>query len=196
MKQADNNNAVNQQATEQIGRGAKAANEISDFVAMILKAICAVIVIFTFVGRIVTVDGSSMTYTLEDQDRLLVSSLGYEPQNGDIIILRTDAYGSNALVKRVIATEGDVVDIDPETWTVTVNGEKLDEPYVRFREGEAMHIGPDMYPLEVGEGKMFVMGDNRNGSSDSRVFGVVDVRDCLGKVYMRIFPLNKFGIVR
>lgn len=172
-----------------------AAKNIYEYLSMFVTALCGVIFIFTMIGHIVTVDGSSMTNTLSNADRLVVSKIGYTPKNGDVVILRTDAFGDNALVKRVIATEGDVIDIEPETWTVTVNGEKVDEPYVRFVEGQAMNLGADVYPLEIGEGEMFVMGDNRNGSSDSRVFGVVDVRDCLGKVYFRILPISGFGII-
>ncbi len=196
MNQPENNkkSPENEGANKRIS-AKQAARDIYEYLSMFVMALCGVIFIFTLVGHIVTVDGSSMTNTLQHLDRLVVSRIGYEPTKGDIVILRTDAYGDNALVKRVIATEGDVIDIEPETWTVTVNGEKIDEPYIRFVEGQPMNIGKDMYPLEIKKGEMFVMGDNRNGSSDSRMFGTVDVRDCLGKVYFRIFPLGGFGVV-
>ena len=168
--------------------------DLHEWVDVVVKALCIVMLLFTLLFRVVTVDGSSMRETLHHGDKLFVSSLGYTPTKVDVVILRTDAFGDEALVKRVIATEGDIVDIDFDTWSVYVNGEKIDEPYVNFEEGTAM-IGStrEVYPLTVGDGEMFVMGDNRNHSSDSRVFGSVDIRECLGKVYFRLFPLRNFG---
>ena len=117
-------------------KGAAMARELHEWFEIFLKALCAVIVIFTLFFRIVTVSGGSMRETLHDGDKLLVSNMFYTPEKGDIVILRTDAFGDEALVKRVIATEGDIVDIDFDTWSVYVNGKKLEEDYVNYIEGE------------------------------------------------------------
>lgn len=178
-------------------KGAAMARELHEWFEIFLKALCAVIVIFTLFFRIVTVSGGSMRETLHDGDKLLVSNMFYTPEKGDIVILRTDAFGDEALVKRVIATEGDIVDIDFDTWSVYVNGKKLEEDYVNYIEGEPMLRGSSRsYPFTVGDGEMFVMGDNRNHSSDGRAFGTVDVRECIGKVYFRFLPFDSFGPVR
>lgn len=178
-------------------KGKALAREIREWVEIFIKSLCVVIILFTLVFRVVTVSGSSMRETLHDKDKLIVSNLCYTPTKGDVVILRADAFGDEALVKRVIATEGDEVDIDFETWSVYVNGTKLDESYVNYENGLAMmNSGAMSYPFTVEQGKMFVMGDNRNHSSDGRAFGTVDVRECIGKVYFRFLPVNSFGVIK
>lgn len=175
--------------------GNKILTEAFDWVETFVTALVFVVILFTFVFRVVTVDGRSMQQTLQDKEKLLLSSVEYTPQCGDIIVLQKLDYFSYPLVKRVIATEGQTVDIDFDTWKVTVDGKVIDEPYVNFEEGKSMARGALEYPLTVSEGHVFVMGDNRNHSSDSRHFGQVDSRQILGKVLIRLLPINKFGKV-
>ena len=161
----------------------------------IVFALTVLVLVFTFVVRVAAVNGISMENTLQPGDRLLLQSVGYTPQRGDVVV--TDAlidYGK-PLVKRVIAVGGDVVDIDFQTGAVTVNGKTLEEPYIReltlLDEGQT-------FPLTVPQGKLFLMGDNRCQSKDSRspVIGCIVERDILGKAILRIFPLQKIGVIQ
>ncbi len=160
-------------------------------------ALAALILIFTFVGRVVGVDGSSMEPTLQDGDLLLLQSIGYTPKQGDVVVLtKPFAHVTGAIVKRVIATEGQRVEIDYEAGTVTVDGVVLDEPYLP----EAM-VEPSPATFEtitsvtVPEGHIFVMGDNRNHSDDSRDtrLGTVDTRYVLGRAVAVLLPAGHFG---
>ena len=164
-----------------------------DWVKTFVFVIVVVVLVFTFLGRIVFVDGSSMVPTLSDRDGMLVTSyLFSEPEPGDIVVFRKDAYDSQPLVKRVIATEGQTVDIDFEDGVVSVDGETLDEPYI----AEPTHVHYDvLFPVTVERGCIFVLGDNRNGSTDSRysVIGAVDKREVIGQVRLVIFPFSHFG---
>lgn len=175
--------------------GQRIACELFDWVETFVTALVFVVILFTFVFRVVTVDGSSMQQTLQHKEKLLLSSVDYTPKNGDIIVLQKLDHYKYPLVKRVIATEGQTVDIDFDTWKVMVDGKVIDEPYVNFEQGMPMLRGNLTYPLTVSKGHVFVMGDNRNHSSDSRSFGLVDSRHILGKVLIRLLPLNKFGKV-
>lgn len=161
-------------------------------------ALVILIVVFTFFGRIIGVDGSSMVPTLEDGDMLLLQCVGYEPQQGDIVVLHKDfADIHHPIVKRVIAVGGQTVEIDYGVGTVYVDGQPLDEPYL----GERMRVPDSAYEQgtywEVPEGSIFVMGDNRNASSDSRheELGVVDERYVLGKVLCVVLPFQHIGVV-
>lgn len=169
-------------------------SELFDWGEALLISLTVVILIFVFLVRIIGVDGSSMVPTLEDRDQLLITNIAYTPEKGDIVVLTKDSFLPVPIVKRVIATEGDEVDIDFERGVVSVNGEELDEPYT----AEPTYNQIDMeFPQTVPEGCIFVMGDNRNHSSDSRdsTLGMVDTRYILGKVICRIYPLSKFGPV-
>ena len=138
------------------------------------------------------VNGESMMNTLNHEDVLLLYTFCYTPENGDIIVCQSEAYGlDRPLVKRVIATAGQTVKIDYEKWTVTVDGVTLNEDYIWKREGKPMNPS-DYLPEEftVPEGQIFVMGDNRNNSKDSRSseIGFIDERYVVGKVWIRITP--------
>lgn len=146
--------------------------------------------LFTFIVRLVTVEGHSMQPTLEEHDRLVIQTLGYEPELGDIIVIKLPE--TNALIKRVIAVEGQTIDIDFEKGIVYRDGEILDEPYIM----EPTYRSKDMvFPAEVPEGCIFVMGDNRNHSSDSRdmTVGMVPVDRVVGKAVFRFMPLEAIG---
>ena len=174
------------------------AYRLFEYVEMMAAAVTVVILLVSFVFRITVVYGGSMMQTLHENDILIISDLFYEPKTGDVIVIQpmTDDY-TNPIVKRVIATEGQVVDIDFENWIVTVDGVALDEPYVYRPTDAAMRGSYLEFPYTVEPGRVFVMGDNRNGSTDSRSekFGPLDERYILGKVLLRVLPLAKFGTI-
>ena len=162
----------------------------------LVMVLVALILIFTFVGRIIGVVGSSMYPTLHDGDLLLLQSIGYTPKQGDVVVLTKEFDASEGpIVKRVIATGGQHVVIDYDAGTVTVDGEVLDEPYINPEENMRRPGGETLTDVVVPEGSIFVMGDNRNHSSDSRdvTLGTVDERYVLGRALWVILPFQDFG---
>ncbi len=175
-----------------------AASVFYDILEIISVALIVVIVINLFVGRMTTVDGDSMYPTLHHTERLWISNLGYKPENGDIVVVQENNYViSEPIVKRIIATENQTVRFDFENWKVYVDGEELSEDYINYEEWCAMKSYGCPEELTVPPGCIFVMGDNRNHSSDSRDPRVsfVSEDNILGKVVVRLFPLDKFGAV-
>ena len=161
-----------------------------------VAVLCALVLVFSFLGRVIVVDGSSMVPTLHHGDLLLLQGIGYTPEQGDIVVLTKEFQNVDTpIVKRVIATGGQTVHIDYATSTVYVDGVALDEPYIN--ELMRMPMGETITDVTVPEGSVFVMGDNRNNSSDSRVpeLGTVDERYILGEVLLVLFPFQNFGIV-
>ena len=162
--------------------------------------LAGLILVFLLLFRVVIVDGTSMNNTLLDGDYLLLLSNTFytEPQHGDIIVASKKSFDNGApIVKRVIATEGQWVNIDFEAGIVYVGDTKetmvaLDEPYTLTltTRDEGM-----VFPLQVDEGCLFVMGDNRDGSKDSRhpEIGLVDKREVLGKVIFLFIPGTNKG---
>ena len=175
-----------QEQEKQMAKG----RDLYERVQSLVGSVLVVVAIFTFVIRMMGVDGHSMLNTLQHGDRLLVvnSLLYHDYKYGDIVILRKDGvFDDDPIVKRVIAVEGQTVDIDFTEGIVYVDGEALEEDYIR----EPTYIAEGTeFPLTVPEGSIFVMGDNRNGSSDSRDYrlGTVDTRYVIGKAAFLIFP--------
>ena len=167
----------------------ESGKDFYEWVQALVCSVLAVVVLFTFVIRLIGVDGHSMVPTLQDGDRLLVlNSLLYDDyQYGDIVVLRKDTFLDEPIVKRVIATAGQTVDIDFNTGSVYVDGALLKENYIN--ELTYLEEGTE-FPLTVPEGSIFVMGDNRNHSSDSRDsrLGTVDTRYVIGKAVFLAFP--------
>ena len=164
--------------------------DLYEWVQSLVGSVLVVVAIFTFVIRMMGVDGHSMLNTLQHGDRLLVvnSMLYHDYKYGDIVILRKNGvFDDDPIVKRVIAVEGQTVDIDFAEGIVYVDGEALEEDYIR--EPTYTAEGTE-FPLTVPEGSIFVMGDNRNGSSDSRDYrlGTVDTRYVIGKAVFLLFP--------
>ncbi len=151
------------------------------------------VLMFTFVARIIVVSGPSMENTLHGGDLILVWSLGYVPKQGDIVVLTQESYQEDSIVKRVIATEGQHVYVDYVRNTVYVDGKPLEEDYTK----EQMFLpawGEGVNNVVVPEGCIFVMGDNRNHSADSRFpdIGIVDIRCVIGRGMAVMFPFNRW----
>ena len=167
--------------------------ESYDWIQSIIAALIICIVTFLFFVRVIDVKGDSMNPTLVNGEKMLVSGLFYKPKPGDVVIFKTDDYDPDkALVKRVIATGGQVVNIDFDRGVVYIDDEPIEEDYI----SELTRVKIDFRgPWTVPEGSVFVMGDNRNKSTDSRDkrIGNVDEREIIGRAYAVIYP---FGVWR
>ena len=186
----------------------KTASSIFDYFEIFVISIIAVLMIFSLFFRIARVDGSSMNQTLKNGESLIISDLFYEPKQGDIIVFhlcQENGY-NQPIVKRVVATEGQRIVIDLTEQKTYIDGVELVEEYTYFNtDGYNMSYfntayldksddGHWKYVVVVPEGKLFVMGDNRNGSTDSRSrsIGLVDKDTVLGKALFRISPFTIF----
>ena len=177
--------------------------ELYEWLQLFLGCVVAAVVLFNCVARLTRVDGGSMDNTLRHGEIMLIWSLGYTPKQGDIVVLNKtsvllpDWTEPRAIVKRVIATGGQTVDVDYSAGAVYVDGQPLDEPYLP--EEMRRPGAPSMQEThwEVPEGSIFVMGDNRNYSTDSRdsLLGTVDTDYILGKAVLALWPLDRFGTV-
>ena len=167
-----------------------------DWIQSLISALIICVVAFLFVFRVIDVSGNSMNPTLIDGNKMLVSGLFYKPKQGDVVIFKTDRYDPDkALVKRVIATEGQVVNIDFDRGIVYVDDQPIEEDYI----ADITRIKEDfMGPWTVPEGCVFVMGDNRNQSTDSRDkrIGNVDEREIVGRAYAVIYPLSEWKLIK
>ncbi len=192
----------------------KADNDLAvnvfEIIEMLALACCFVLLLFNYVARPAKVVGPSMENTFIEGDTVIVSDLFYTPKYADIVVFQNlESSRRDPIIKRVIATEGQWVDIQfnsDHTMTVYVadteegldDAEPLDESgYAQFLTDQRV-TSAHTYPLQVPEGKIFVMGDNRNHSLDSRSneIGFVSEENIIGKVLLRILPLNKFGTVK
>ena len=186
---------------------------VFDYVEMFAWSVFAVLLIFTFGFRLCQVDGQSMENTLHNGERLLLFSAGYTPRQDDIIVFHLTAPEKNlekTLVKRVIATGGQTVEINTQTGTITVDGTEYADAHSVLKnpstDAEVGHYytslfgyGYDpttrVFRTTVPEGYLFVMGDNRNNSKDSRNPDVafVDERCVLGRAVLRLSPFTVFN---
>ena len=183
-------------------------SRIYDVGEVISIAVVVVVLSFLFFFRVSRVNGTSMYDTLENGENVLISNMFYTPKSGDIVVFQqSGGFFDEPLVKRVIAVGGQKLEIDFNTWTVYVDGVPLVENYVT-RDGSKVMHSDDYYSMYAGlldesgamtipEGYVFVMGDNRNHSSDSRFSGVglVNTEDIMGKLIFRLTPIGKIGTV-
>lgn len=194
-------NINNSQGTAEKDEKISLVKSIFEWLEVIITAIIAVVVIFTFVFKVVTIEGGSMRETLHNGDKVIISNMFYTPKQGDIVVVSrnidnsVDEASSVPIIKRIIATQGQTVDIDFEQGIVFVDGVALDEPYTRTPTNLKYDIE---FPVLVSDGCVFVLGDNRNDSRDSRSSligdnGMIDTRYILGKAVLRFMPFDKFG---
>ena len=173
-----------------------------DQVEIIVIFFAITVLVFSFMCKTCTVDGDSMNDTLHDKETVLIWNLFYEPDYGDIVVLHDNDTLKKPIVKRVIGLPGDTVCIKhyTDSMEVTVthsNGssETLKENYTYYDGGNPIRYYQYDGEYTVNDGEVFVMGDNRFDSYDSRSLGCLDERQILGKVIFRLSPLNKIGTV-
>lgn len=189
----------------------KLLSAVISFAETMIITMFAVSLIFTYIVRVTIVNGESMMNTLMPEDRIVMTTWYNTPRQGDIVVINAAesvTIGENGelvtgkgmrhnIVKRIIATEGQSVDFDFEKGIVFVNGKALNEPYILgfTHRDEGAFTGK--YPVTVPDGYVFVLGDNRINSRDSRSdeLGFVDVDNIIGKIILRIFPLDSIGFV-
>lgn len=178
---------------------AKGIKTLYEWLEEIVIALTLVILVFTFLFRVVTVTGESMLPNFVEGQKLIVTNLGHSVEQGTVVVITNVL--NEPIIKRVVATEGQTVDIDYETGVVYVDGEAVDETQFGLENGittrpystlEAM-----VFPQTVPEGCVFVLGDNRSVSKDSRYteVGMVDTRHILGEAVFTLYPFDRFGVI-
>ena len=177
----------------------KAMKEMISTLAYLLGVLCLTWLVITFVGQRTEVDGSSMEPMLSDMDNLIVDKITYrfaDPKRFDIIVFPFKQQENTFYIKRIIGLPGETVQIDVQG-NIYINGEVLEESYGR-EVISPEHVGIAIDPVVLGEDEYFVMGDNRNNSMDSRaeIIGNIKREDIVGRAWIRIWPLSKFGILK
>ncbi len=198
------NNDENQPEGKSVGR------EILEWIACILVAVIITLILRNYVFTLVKVDGSSMNPTLQNGERLVMIRLGYKPKKGDIVVVDSGTKSKAPWIKRVIGLPGDQIEFKSvegrnengmpvEKIEIYINGEKQSESYISS-DNRRNGNGVDCYATVIGKGiitvpenHIFVMGDNRTNSSDSRSIGFVPYKNVLGHASFRIWPLNQIG---
>ena len=192
--------AENQEISPEETKKGPAGAELFEWLQMVMVCVLGAVIAFNLVVRLSVVDGQSMDPTLEHGELMLVWSLGYTPKQGDIVIINKTTANflhEQAIVKRVIAVGGQTVDIDYEKSRVFVDGKRVKEDYIL----EEMYLPGNPYMrethFEVPEGEVFVLGDNRNGSTDSRDerLGTIDEGYILGRAVAAVWPMDKIGLI-
>ena len=190
--------------------GSRRVDGLFDFIELFVFTLAAVLIITSFVVRHSVVEGDSMLGTLHSGETLIISDLFYEPRVGDIVVVDDHSTAlKKPIIKRVIAVGGDTVRVTKVG--IAVNGVLLDEPYVytdglaytysvypseAYSSNETLTVEVGVYyEFVVPEGELFVLGDHRNMSTDSRDIGTVDVDAVVGRVLLRVFPFDVFGRV-
>ena len=186
-----------------------------EWIHCIVISVIVCVLVFVLVARVIQVQGRSMLPNLVQGDRLIITRLAGDYEQGDIVVLKAEKFKNEPLVKRVIGTGGQTITLDFATGDITVDGVTLDEPYIFERTIDSYNITDPMYyevygidpekdvtessvTITVPEGHLFCMGDNRNNSSDSRVATIayIDTRDVMGKAVFRIYPFDKIGPIK
>jgi len=167
-------------------------SEVYEWMQSLVAALLVCVLVFAFLFRIIGIIGPSMQNTFHDGDSIVISKLFYEPKQGDVVVLRKLSFQEEPIIKRVIAVAGQTVDIDFEKGIVYVDDQPLSEPYTAELTLTPLDFDGK---ITVPENCVFVMGDNRNNSTDSRssLIGCVDTRYIMGRVLLRILPIDQFG---
>ncbi len=182
----------------------KAKNEIFEWLDVGVACVVVVVLLCTLIFRVVNIKGESMENTFFADEKIIISDLFYKPKYGDAVVISRNIDNSSQdiakepLIKRIIATEGQTVDIDFDKGIVYVDGNAMIEDYTKTPTNLKYDIE---FPVTVPEGCVFVMGDNRNKSIDSRSSsigenGMIDERYILGKAIFRVWPFERAGVLK
>lgn len=188
----DDNYGVDEEVSKVETNKSDAITSVYEWTNSIIVAVVIVVLLLTFVFRLINIKGTSMENTLHNSDKVIITNFMYEPEVGDIVVIpENNKYHTDPIIKRIIALEGQEVYIDYTTNEVFVDGILLEEEYISSRTISA--TGEKELSLTVGEGEVFVLGDNRSVSLDSRAFGCVKEEDIIGKAQFVVFPFSDFG---
>lgn len=196
----------NQTAPLPVNTEEKKRSELLDWLDTIVVSVVVVVLIFTFIFRMVGISGASMQDTLQSNDRVILYSAFYQPKVGDIVVVsrdyltNEDGTSPEPIIKRIIATEGQEVYLDYDNNQVYVDGVALEEPYLSEDSMKTI-LTPGRIPIEnphtVADGCVFVLGDHRTVSKDSRTaeVGDIDKRYILGRAVLRVFPFDEIKVL-